>query len=389
MRHPAFRPPLFLAATFVALTCFGVACSDSTEPKNGVDVTLAVTQLSGPFVVDRSAGRRINCVAYVKANARGSGTATWYAGAVLLYAGKDRSRFASGDTLVAVLPSRYSLAFVDLRRTPRQASLLRLTGLDSLKSEMPFSIGIVADGHVFVGPHGPSVDEVVEFDPTTGTQRKRADVTISQPGVCWLYPTPDRTTMFAGGACAARYDLATDGFTPIGANWSNPGTDADGTLVDWGRSVYDRNGLRIKSVGTQRSAGYLGRAALSLDGSILYSPRLDGLVAWRVSDGGGAHRRTAAALHRSTRRRTPRCARSRHHLGRRRVAVALRHVPLDDEADRCAAALTGWRPEGARRSERRVAGRALAAMHHPVRQDPHLGLLVPLDPRPALHAAGE
>jgi hypothetical protein len=67
------------------------ACGDSTGPESNVTVTVSLTQLNGPSVLDLGAGeQRVECELDLRASASGAARATWRDATVMFYAGKDR-----------------------------------------------------------------------------------------------------------------------------------------------------------------------------------------------------------------------------------------------------------------------------------------------------------
>ena len=195
---------------------------------------------------------------------------------------------ASGDTLVAVIPSQRALALVDVRRAPGVASLEPITGLDTLSNETLVSVAVLADGHALVTTRSGLGAGMLEVDLAAGTQRRRTDFVprFTSTVDCRLYPSLDRRVAYTDDNCPSRFDLAADGFTTFAqvAPYFDPHPDGDGMRLSQRGEVYDSIWQRIADIDDRPSAGYSRGSALSVDGATLYTTRFDGLVSWRVSD---------------------------------------------------------------------------------------------------------
>ena len=197
----------------------------------------------------------------------------------------------SDDSLVLALPYDRALGIIDLRQSsPRTVTVLPLKSLDTTTQQAPWQVRVGANGKAYVMLEGPTPTPsgLLEVDFATGTERL---ITGSNIAGARYERSFDRTALIfdRGTDLLERYDVALDAFGPLHAPRSIYGplrVDGDGARVSIGLDVYDASLDFLRRLPSVYGGEAVPGAALSKDGTFLYSVLgFRGIARTRTSDG--------------------------------------------------------------------------------------------------------
>ena len=198
----------------------------------------------------------------------------------------------SDDSLVLALPYERALGIIDLRQSsPRTVTVLSLKSLDTTTQQAPWQVRVGANGKAYVMLEGPTPTPsgLLEVDFATGAERL---IPGSENIAGARYERSfDRTALiFARWTdLLERYDVALDAFGPLHAPRSIYGplrVDGDGARVSIGLDMYDASLDFLRRLPSVYGGEAVPGAALSKDGTYLYSVLgFRGIARTRTSDG--------------------------------------------------------------------------------------------------------
>ena len=173
-------------------------CSDSTSPESDVTVTVSVTQLNGPSVLDLGAGeQRVECELDLRASASGAARATWGDATVLFYFGKDR-RSPIDSTVLQATDIQNAWGSPDIGPGETQQSAWRFS------AAIPF-------GAAFVYRYQPEAEGGgVRSTRVAFTCGPEIPLLVSPPTITGITLLPEGGEIASGGQLTVRFNAQSD-----------------------------------------------------------------------------------------------------------------------------------------------------------------------------------
>jgi hypothetical protein len=205
----------------------------------------------------------------------------------------------SGDSLLVAIPSQNAVVVVDLTNTAKPPATIPFTAGASTtpSTTWPFApshLRVAANGTMLVLPDHltHAVDQVVEVNLTTGTQRIRTDAHPLNGTYDWwgdVERTVDRTHIYMLGSCSSHYDVSSDTFSQCGPNLPATGAitfpmsfDAAGDRITYGDYVLDADvNMLWAPTGTVENPP---PAVMAVDGTAEYIATGQSLTMARIAD---------------------------------------------------------------------------------------------------------
>jgi hypothetical protein len=164
---------------------------------------------------------------------------------------RDMDVVPSGDSLLVTIPSRMSLAVVNLSQLASPPTLLALSLLNPSSGESPDLIGITKSGKALVtAGRFPRLTQLLEVNLATGQQRFR-DEAAAPAGFQGIGTSTDHSTLVILRIdCAQLYRSSTDTFEPCRTLRQHglPSVDLTGERFAVGRDVYDASLTFLRTV---------------------------------------------------------------------------------------------------------------------------------------------